>query len=230
MYFGEDTGWAMSIASPNLVFNYIWVIDGEKCYTQYINHEYLYQLDWDFPGVIIRTLDALEQYDWKKVLLEVIDFPLDDWFENDEKWLSKHNEYKDLLRKKLQVAKTVELLSPYSFFIYEVEVTPRRIFFNEKNISEKQRKLFNQQLKREQRKFSIPYPIDYLPNEDNFYDYLHRRFSKRYKSDSYYDNTRRTSLFLLRAGFDLMYMDNMKEYVLFDISRVKILKVIEIGG
>lgn len=228
VYFGDDPSWAWTIGGPPTALDFIWVIDGRKCYSTHLNNHLFYEIDWNLPRLTNKTKHQFVGNDWKDLLLQYLESPVEKgWTRGPEavEWLTRHERIKSLVKTKLQKAKTVSLLSPNRFYVYEVEVSPRRIFYDTKDISDQQRKLFNQQLRREKRKFSIPSPIDYAPNDSSFYDYLYRKFENRYKFDSDYINLRRTSLFLWRAGFDIMYCAPLKEYVLFDVSKVKILKV-----
>ena len=232
VYFTPNINTAIYVCGGHDAFGYLWEIDGKRFFNNFINDSYIYKMDTDaLVENVTVTYDRLHNFNWKPNLLNVLESGIDlKSYHIPEYEEEKTHKYHKFILQRMKRANEVKIKPAHPFYLYQVEITPRRVFSDSKDITEKQRKLFNQQLKRERRKFSIPSPIDWHPHDHGFYSYLERKFMNRYKfSANRWEANRLTSLFLYRAGFDLMHIPHRDEYVLFDISKANIVGIEKVG-
>lgn len=232
VYFTPNIDLAIYICAGHDAMSYVWLMDGKKYYNTFINDSSLYDISTDFlVENLAVTYERLHDFNWKDNLLTVLESGVNmESYYGPEITEAKVEKYLPVIINRMKKADFVKIKPINPYYVYQVEIKPRRIFEDSKIITESQRKAFNKQLKRERRGFSIPYPIDWHQFDKGFYDYLERKFQNRYKhSSNRWEANRLTSLFLYRAGYDLMYVPYRDEHVLFDISRAKILGVEKVG-
>ncbi len=233
IYMTPDIDLAIYFSGFYNAMKCIWIVDGKPQFNEHINtpHPFPIESDVDLNRLAV-TYERLHDFNWKENLLAV----LQQGVAADYKFESPDREtiFRKELKKSIQLlseAKEVSLRAPEPFYIYLIEVSPRRIFNNVRDIKEKERKAVNRLLAHEKHRFSVPSPIDYKDHELGFYQYLERRFRERYKhTPSKRDRINKiTSLFLLRVGWDMMYLPHRDEYVLFNTSKAKILDMEGVG-
>ena len=233
IYLTPDIDLAIYFSGYFNVMRCVWVIDEQPYFNEHINTPYPFSIDTDEDlNRLAVTYDRLHDFNWQQNIIDALEKGVSPYFQfetrEQERIFRKELEKVMLL---LKAAKQVSIKMPKPFYLYLVEVAPRRIFKNVRDIEEKHRKAVNRLLRHEKHGFSIPTPIDYKDHELGFYQYLERRFRERYKhSPTKRDRINQiTSLFLYRVGFDMMYLPHRDEYVLFNTSRATILDMEGVG-
>ncbi len=235
IYFTNSIDFAFIFHGNPFPVNYVWLIDGTKVYNEYVNNvhylkEDLFDSILDFRKEM--TYDNYHQKNWKQNLLDLFkedeksETAIDWWDEFD---LKKRDRYRPLSLQKLKDANEVKLQAKTPYYIYTVEINARKILHLDRPFSEGEVKRLNKQLRREKANFELPAFEPGGGYGNSFYWDLHKSFERRYKF-SKKDILKETSLFLYRAGYDLMDIANGHEYVLFDTSKTKIVAVEKIGG
>lgn len=234
IYLTSDIDLAIYFSGFYNAMKCVWLVDGQPHFNEVINTPAPFSIasDEDLNNLVV-TYERLHDFNWKDNLLAVLEQGIapDYEFESADREAIFRKELKNTIQL-LKQAKQVSVKAPQPYFIYLVEVSPRRIFQNIRDIDEKHRRAVNLKLRLEKHGFSIPSPIDYKEHELGFYQYLERRFRERYK----HSKTKRakinqiTSLFLYRVGWDMMYLPHRDEYVLFNTSKAEILDMEGIGN
>ena len=222
-----DTAFTFASGSP-MSMSMVWIVDGKRMYSEYINHEVYFrlsQVDWK---KYMASLEAYREKNWRDELVEA----MEELVELGGRWMdpiivARQKRQYDLMLRRLKQAKEVRLALPHTAYLYEVEVSPRRILDNAEHLEEDFRKEINARLRYEKRKFQLPDKPPPGREHYRLYERLEYHFGKRYRyAKPAKDIPKMTSLFLHRMGFDLIKTNYLKdEYLLVDITKAKVVHV-----
>ena len=234
IYFTKSLDFAFNFHGNPFPVNYVWMVDGKKFYNRYVNDTYYFKEDFYDSFQEFREDMSYENYhqkNWKQKLVDLLEE--DERSEKGADWWcdferKKRNRYRPFSLHKLKTAKEVKLQAKAPYYIYTVEINARKILHLDRPFSAGEVKRLNQQLRREKANFELPPFVPAGGYRKSFYWDLHKRFQRRYKF-SKKDTLKETSLFLYRAGYDLMNIANGHEYVLFDTSKANIVAMEKVG-
>jgi hypothetical protein len=211
----------------------IWVVDGKKIWHQDIQTgEWFLDTHEDVRRFYV-THEKYHHHNWRDDLI----YYLRELYRLEEHHSPKATERHALVLRKLEAAQEVKLLPRHCFYLYTVEVTPRKIFYNEDQITPQLRRAINKRLAAEKRRMVYPaQPIKRAhlkagkiidgAQYNGIYGQLEAAFRRRYRyAKPRKDCAKLTSLFLHRIGYDLIKTNYLEdEYLLVDITKAKVVK------
>jgi hypothetical protein len=214
VYLAEQVDLAFTFAAGSpMSMSMVWIVDGKRMYSEYINHETYFRLGKDDNWT--RYMASLETYrhkNWREELLDALERLIElggRWMEPPE--ISRQKRQHALLLRRLRAANEVRLAVPRTAYIYEIEVNPRRILDNTSELDEDFRKAINARLRYEKRRFQIPEKPPPDGYKRNTYELVEYHFRKRYRyAKPAKDPAKMTSLFFHRLGYDLIKTNQLQ--------------------
>lgn len=234
-WFAQDYHWCP-------LYNNI-IIDGKIYYTKNILHDSIYDtiVDRYYANVDSRDSNALYFRLMKIPFTDILNHTVDKdlmieaytLIEDDIIRNNKRGKYliKEIL-KKLETCKKISFKSENPGYIYECEVTPRKIYPQVLTATDKH--FLKGQLRKEGieggDKFFERGDYTYYNNDfyRNLVDYYMDKVKRRGRKNIYRDEfEKKASLFLYRCGYDMIECPG-NEYVVIDINSIKIKNVIKV--
>lgn len=227
IYLGSDKEMVFRFPLDMPAIAMIWVVDGKKIYHQDINSGYYFLEEtkdyWRFHV----TYEKYHHHNWRDDLI----YFLRQLYRPDKQESPKAAERHALVLKKLEAAKEVKLLPCHRFYLYTIEITARKIFYNEDHINPQLRRAINKRLAAEKRRMVYPVQSIKRTHYNGIYGQLEAAFRHRYRyAKPEKDSSKLTSLFLHRMGYDLIKTNYLKdEYLLIDVTKAKVVEREEYG-